>query len=550
MSLVIGSVCSLTAQHSYTQMTREALGMMWQAKGDSSALATSLQLFEKAFAKYPDSLDFLGLYKASVLAGELVQKDKAFAYLAALRELNDPANPAWRLITGEYVASEFKNLIDDPRWAVLLDSARAEKAAFYQKLQTLEAEFFATKNNEPDWKLDAKELYQKLKNHNSYTTKKHRNYSLSFPINDSIKTSYYVHLPQDYSPNQKFPLLIVLHGAVRSNALADYQNEDVLAGWNRFYTEYADRYGVILLFPKGSRAYNWMVPDDGLFMVPAMLRQLKKAINVDDNRVFISGHSNGATGSFSYLMKQPTPFAGFYGFNTYPKVFTGGTFVENINNRSFKNFSTDLDYYYPPQANDHLSRLMATFEADYRDHRYTGFPHWFPKFDESKPAFQLLFQDLSIRQRNPFPRAISWELDEEKYGTVDWVADIELDTLLPKAAWHQTANFKIEEWLYYEQDSLRKKTVDQMAFDFPRKSGKITAVYQDNVFRIKTSRIKSFKIYISPEMVDLERPVAIYVNDRLRFREKTGFNRTFLQDSFSNTGDRDQLWVNYIPIEL
>jgi len=47
-------------------------------------------------------------------------------------------------------------------------------------------------------------------------------------------------------------------------------------------------------------------------------------------------------------MNQPTPFAGFYGFNTQPKVFTGGTFVENIKNRSFINFSTDQDYYFHP----------------------------------------------------------------------------------------------------------------------------------------------------------------------------------------------------------
>ena len=37
-------------------------------------------------------------------------------------------------------------------------------------------------------------------------------------------------------------------------------------------------------------------------------------------------------------MKQPRQLAGFYGFNTYPKVFTGGKFIENIKNRSFINF--------------------------------------------------------------------------------------------------------------------------------------------------------------------------------------------------------------------
>ncbi len=58
-------------------------------------------------------------------------------------------------------------------------------------------------------------------------------------------------------------------------------------------------------------------------MVPSILRQMKQVINIDDNRVFVSGHSNGATGSFSYMLKQPAPFAGFYGFNTRPVIATG-----------------------------------------------------------------------------------------------------------------------------------------------------------------------------------------------------------------------------------
>ena len=81
-----------------------------------------------------------------------------------------------------------------------------------------------------------------------------------------------------------------------------------------------------------------MTSDDGFFMIPKIVRTIKQSINIDDNKVFIAGHSNGATGTFSYLMKEPTMFAGFYGFNTHPKVYTGGTFIENTSNRSFINF--------------------------------------------------------------------------------------------------------------------------------------------------------------------------------------------------------------------
>ncbi|HUH25439.1 MAG TPA: hypothetical protein VLY87_02340, partial [Flavobacterium sp.] len=292
------------------------------------------------------------------------------------------------------------------------------------------------------------------------------------------------------------------------------------------------------------------------FMIPEMLKLIKKAINIDDNKVFISGHSNGATGSFSYLMKQPTQFAGFYGFNTYPKVFTGGTFVENIKNRSFINFSTDEDYYYPPNANDDLTKLMNGIKADYKDYRYNGFPHWFPEFDESEPAYQILFNDLLKRKRNPFPKEISWEFDDEKYGNIDWLSHIKLDTLSQKSNWHKKLNFKINKWLEFEDmedddnDNLIAKKVDINAFGFPRKSGKIKAEYHNNIFSIETSSIQSFSINISPEMVNLKKKVKVYVNDKLYFNEKVKYNPEYMLQNFKNDQDREQIWINHIELKI
>ena len=323
----------------------------------------------------------------------------------------------------------------------------------------------------------------------------------------------------------------------------------MLYDWNRYYTKYAELNDVILVFPQGSKEFNWMTSDKGFFMVPKILTLVKKAINVDDNKVFITGHSNGATGSFSYLMKQPTPFAGFYGFNTQPKVFTGGTFVENIKNRSFINFSTDKDYYYPPNANDDFTKLMNSINADYKEYRYNGFPHWFPEFDDSEPAYKILFADLLQRQRNPFPKEISWEFDDNRYGHVDWLTNIKLDTLANRKAWHKEKNFKINQWLEYnEKDSLITKTVDKMAFDFPRKSGKIKARYADNVFHIETSCIKSFAVNIAPEMVDTNKKVRIFVNGKLRFDKRIGYDASLMLKNFDATQDRNQVWINQIDI--
>ncbi|KFC19568.1 alpha/beta hydrolase-fold protein [Chryseobacterium sp. FH1] len=539
------------AQENYSTLAQKALETMWKAK-DEAGYKKALDMYENAFKIYPDSIDGTGLYKSSVIASELKDYDKAFKYLAPLAamETDEDGYPGWTYILD--AETEYKNLLSDARWVSLKAKALKDKEQFYAELLSRENEFYNASENNLKEIRDPKILYQEIRKFNSYKQKNNRDYSISFKVNDSIKTSFFIHLPKNYDPSKKYPLLFFLHGAVKNNALADYQLADWnLGDWNRYYTKYAEQNDVILVFPKGSRQYNWMSPDDGFFMIPEMVKLVKRAINIDDNKVFISGHSNGATGSFSYLMKQPTLFAGFYGFNTYPKVFTGGTFVENIKNRFFVNFSTDQDYYYPPNANDDLNKLMNATKADYKEYRYNGFPHWFPKFDESEPAYKILFNELTKRKRNPFPKEISWEFDDEKYGTIDWLSDIKLDTLKPRADWHKDLNFKITKWLEYdEKDSLITKTVDKNAFDFPRNSGKIKAEYDSNVFYIKVSKIKSFSIKISPEMVNLKKRVKVYINGKLYFNRKVEYDRELMLQNFENNKDREQVWVNSIELKI
>ena len=541
----------LHGQETYAGLTRAALGTMWQS-ADSATYKKSLAMYEHAFSLFPDSIEDMGLYKASVLAGYLNEKDKAFNYLNRLFQVSSklPLSTNWEHIIGEYAQDEYANLLSDPRWSDLKSKALKAKQTFYDDLKAQEKEFYAVDKVPLNKTKDGKALYSEMKKQAGYLPKQHQNYSLTLVINDTARTAFFVHLPPNYNPAKRYPLLFFLHGAVRNNLLTDYLLAAwVLYDWNRYYTKYAELNDVILVFPQGSKEFNWMTSDKGFFMVPKILTLVKKAINVDDNKVFITGHSNGATGSFSYLMKQPTPFAGFYGFNTQPKVFTGGTFVENIKNRSFINFSTDKDYYYPPNANDDFTKLMNSINADYKEYRYNGFPHWFPEFDESEPAYKILFADLLNRQRNPFPKEISWESDDNRYGNIDWLTNMKLDTLASRKAWHKEKNFKINQWLEYnEKDSLITKTVDKMAFDFPRKSGKILAKYANNVFHIETSCIKSFAVNIAPEMVDTNKKVRIFVNGKLRFDKRIGYDTSLMLKNFNATQDRSQVWINQIDI--
>lgn len=397
---------------------------------------------------------------------------------------------------------------------------------------------------------DGQAVYQQIRQYNRFPTVGKRTVSLNLPITDSVTTPYLVYLPLHYNPTQSYPLLFFLHGGVRSNkSFPAYTDSTWGEGWNRFYTQYATANNVIMVYPSANRRYNWMNPDSGFFMVPEILRRVKQLFNVDDNRVFISGHSNGASGSFAYLLKQPAPFAGFFGFNTKPKVFTGGTFIRNILNRSFMNVSTDEDYYFPPAANDTLSALMRRIGADYQDYRFNGFPHWFPAFDTSEAAYKTIFHRIVTTQRNPLAAELYWECDDVRYGSCDWLQITSLDTTGHRATWHDSLNFTIHQWKdYNDKDSLITRDTLAYAFSFPRRSGAVKAQYANNVFSLATSQVKGVRIRISPDMVDITRPVIVRVNGKEAFTGKVHYNKTFILGHFNATADRKTIWIDKVDV--
>lgn len=449
--------------------------------------------------------------------------------------------------------ADFKNLHSDKRWTLVVSKAKDIESTFLKKLEGNQIEFEASgfKSIAFSKIKTGKEIYQMIKSFNNFKTKKELNYSIKFKVNDSLNTSYFVCLPKNYNAKKRYSLLFFLHGAVQFNSFADFQNKNVMDGWNRYYTKYAALNNVIMVYPQGSKKYNWMAPDDGFFMIPAMLKEIKQSINIDDDKVFITGHSNGATGSFNYLMKQQSPFAGFYGFNTQPKVRNGGTFIRNIANRSYFNVSTDEDYYYPPNANDSLNVMMTNLKADYQDHRYNGWPHWFPQFDESEPVYPMIFRDIAGRNRNPFRKDIYWECDNLNYGATDWVKITSLDTLAKPASWQTQLNFNIHKLLSYDKDeNLITKDTLLKAFNFPRKSGAVKGHFNNNEFHMEISNVKSFRLLISPEMVDVSRPVIVFVNGVKKLEQKVIYNREFIINNFKETLDRKAIWIDKIDVTL
>lgn len=426
---------------------------------------------------------------------------------------------------------------------------KAKKETYIKWQQDWEKRFYVNLSK-TDTAGNARQVYQQLQQFNQYKQPEtiNRYLFLYQTINDSTRAPYMVLLPQQYDPNQSYPLLVVLHGAVRSQTyMPSYADSSMTRFFHRHFTKYATEANMIMVIPYSNRQYNWMYPDSGFSVTPSAIRYLKQFLNIDDNAIYVTGHSNGATGSFSYLLKQPGLFAGFSGMNTQPVIRTGGTFLPNASNRSFYNIATTKDYYFPPAANDSMDRMTQQLGINWTTDMHKDYPHWFPQFDTADIAVKKMFSSILARKRNPFHTSLYWECDDIKYGSCDWIAITKLDTLQARAPWHHQYNFTIPYWINNENPD-RIIDSSSIAFRFPRRSGAVKARYSNNAYHIESSRVKTFRIFLSPEMIDFSKPVVVYLNGKKVVEKKMDFNKDFTLKNFSKNFDRKAIWVNYIDV--
>lgn len=354
---------------------------------------------------------------------------------------------------------------------------------------------------------------------------------------------FYVHLPDNYDPAVPSPALVVLHGGVKVNT--GYGSAELMPSTYRMTSTHIPHYAknYITIYPKGINTLNWMNTERGFDMVNEIVMHLKPFLNIDDNRIEMLGHSNGATGVFTYLIKSPTLYAGFYGMNTRPKVYIGGTFLQNGVTRHFYNFTTDKDYYYPPRGVKTIDSLANSLGVSWHTQLHKGFPHWFPAMKESLEPMALIFKDMETRIRNPYPDKIYFETDNVRYGTSDWVTITSLDTLSNRANWHTNPNFEIAEWL--DNNDFNKTIArEEMAFDYPHRSGAIRAVRKCNNIRIETSGLASFSIKLNREMVDYRKKINIFLNGKRICSKKIKPDKQFTLSNFKLGLDRRVIWEN------
>ncbi len=137
-----------------------------------------------------------------------------------------------------------------------------------------------------------------------------QNYSVRF---NGKERTYKITLPNNYSREECLPLVLVLHG---------YHNEVESMGRYTEFDQKAKDERFIVAYPRGTinenayyiwnagNIYNeWTNNANDIGFIDTLIKKTISDYNVDDKRIYIAGHSNGAMMAYRLAKTLPDKFA-------------------------------------------------------------------------------------------------------------------------------------------------------------------------------------------------------------------------------------------------
>jgi hypothetical protein len=218
--------------------------------------------------------------------------------------------------------------------------------------------------------------------------------------------NYTIEVPATYTPSRRYQVRVQLHGGVtgrEDGAIRGAGGIGQLAGVEQIY-----------VMPISWQAAPWW-SNAQLENIRQILDTLKRTYNVDENRVVMSGVSDGATANYYFAMRDTTPFASFLTLNGALAVLQnssmkidGELFPQNLMNKPFFMVNGAKDPLYPPDIVEPYIDHMKKHGVELVYHQQPNGVHntvWWP---EEKDAFEAFVRD---HPRKAYPDHLTWESD-------------------------------------------------------------------------------------------------------------------------------------------
>jgi len=340
-------------------------------------------------------------------------------------------------------------------------------------------------------------------------------------------------IPETYTPDKKYPLQVYLHGAV-SNMDPDIlyrYTVDTLS--NQLLQSKS-----IMLFPTAWYLAPWW-SESQYNNLNYLVDWVKENYNIDENRIRLSGVSDGGIGSYYFancnqtVWSSVTPFIG--SIRALNKIGDRQLYLNNFKNTSLLIVNTGKDHIFDlsmekpyVQGLQEINSGISFIEVDSSGHSLG----WYPVLRDSINSF------VDKNPREPFPDHLYWQTDRvDKYGRLKYL-------VIEKLGRSKIFGDVVD------HNKVTLSGRDTQAFGRSMPSGIIELHKEGNVVNVKTSGIKRYKLLISPNHFDFQKPIVIYTNDVKSFEEQLTPDVKTLLKWNAEDNDREMLFGAELTITV
>ena len=349
---------------------------------------------------------------------------------------------------------------------------------------------------------DVSTLYQLLKTGPTYRSDVPTGQQESIRIAaDGTRFPFIFLVPDNYDPTHRYPVEFMLHGGVSRP-----EWEPGGGWWRRGFDSLKQPDRIVVVPASWVDAFWWH--ENQAENLPAILNTLKASYNIDEDRVTLTGVSDGGTGAYFFAFKQPTPWAAFLPYIGHPGVLrnqqSGGgyrLYFENLMSKPLYIVNGENDRLYPASS---VAPFIEILAEEGVDHIWKVVPegghntNWLP--DEA-PMIEKFKQD---NPRNALPER------------VQWVAD-------------RTDKFNRNLWVQ----------IDSMS----QTPGLLEVNRNGNEFRVLARGVSEFTLLLNPEEVNFSQAIQVYVNSGNIFDEIVAQDKQTLLHWASKDLDRSMLFT-------
>ena len=247
-------------------------------------------------------------------------------------------------------------------------------------------------------------------------------HALEVACADGFVRKCFVTVPEDYEPLKAYSLVVLLHGGV--NGSSEGAGETLAREWQRFMSE-AQRKSVFFLVPTANcedttiNARWWR--EGGMSNVSAMIAAAKARYNIDDDRLFLSGGSDGGSGTWAMAMRRPDTFAGFFpmvGHPLVPATDRTAAFYENLKGINLFNISGAKDPVYPGTE---VSRIVGEINSVGPKVLHKNYEQAGHDMSYAELEIPHIFELMATWKRDLLVKQLDWSTDRAAFGSRAWL---------------------------------------------------------------------------------------------------------------------------------